>query len=66
MHARFNRAEYVRVTGQGCARQNNLLAVDRVVVRAFGRKTGDFVADNQVFNALAQGSDDTGHFLANA
>ncbi|MOA12811.1 hypothetical protein D3C78_1328320 [compost metagenome] len=66
VHARFNRAKHIRITGDCRARQNDLLAVDRVVVRALGRKAGDLVTDLQVIDAITDSGDDTGHLLAKA
>ncbi|MCY1441514.1 hypothetical protein D9M71_578320 [compost metagenome] len=66
MHAGFDRAQHVRVTGQRRARQDNQFSVDRIVVRALGRETGDLVTDRQVIHTLTDSRDDTGHFLAKA
>ncbi|MNP43446.1 hypothetical protein D3C76_1372640 [compost metagenome] len=65
MHAGFDRAEHVRVTRQRRARQHDQLAVDRIIVRALGRETGDLVTDRKVIDTLTDSGDDTGHFLAN-
>jgi hypothetical protein len=66
MDAGFDRAEHIRVTGQRRARQYDLLAVHRIVVRAFGRKTGDLVTDRQVIDTITDRRDHTGHFMAKA
>ncbi|MNP50055.1 hypothetical protein D3C76_1442900 [compost metagenome] len=65
MHAGFDRAEYIRVSGQRRARQHNQLPVDRIIVWALGRETGNLVTDCQVIDTLTDSGDDTGHLLAN-
>ncbi|MNG01294.1 hypothetical protein D3C84_842660 [compost metagenome] len=66
MHRRFNRAQHVRITGQCRARQNDLLAIDGIVVRTFSRETGDLVANRQVIDTIANRRHDAGHFMAKA
>ncbi|MNM82671.1 hypothetical protein D3C81_947060 [compost metagenome] len=66
MHAGLNRVEHIRVTGQRRARQHNQLAINRIVVRALSRETGDLVTYRQVIDTFAHRSDDTGHFLTKA
>lgn len=66
MHAGLYRAQDIRVTGQGRTGQDNQFAIHWIVIRAFGRKTGNLVANGQVFNALAHCHHHTGHFMAKA
>ncbi|MNN41882.1 hypothetical protein D3C81_1560260 [compost metagenome] len=66
MHAGFDRAEHIRITGQRGTRQYDRLAVNRVVVRAFSRETGNLVTNGQVLDIGTDSSDDTGHFMAEA
>jgi len=66
MYARFDRAEHIGITGQRGARQDDRLAVHRIVVRAFRWKAGHFVADGQVVDISAHRSDHASHFMTEA
>ncbi|KWV87537.1 hypothetical protein PFLmoz3_02820 [Pseudomonas fluorescens] len=66
MHAGFNRAQDIRVPGQGRTGQDDLLAIHRVIIGALGRKTGHFIAHRQVIHAVAEGNHNPGHLMAQA
>ena len=63
MHAGFDRAEHIRITGQRGTRQHDRFAVDRVVVRTLGRKAGDLVTHCQIIDTVADSGDHTGHLV---
>ena len=63
MHAGLDRAQHLRIKGQGRTRHQDLLAIARVVIGTVRRKAGHLVARLQVTHALTHCGHDPRHLL---
>ncbi|MNE24435.1 hypothetical protein D3C80_1177250 [compost metagenome] len=64
VHAGLDGRENIRIAGQCGAWQYDDLAIDGILVGAFGREAGHLVAHRQIFDALTHRQHDTRHLMA--